>query len=64
MGRRTQPRQSGPTDARIVLEQRFQRPLPLIAEGIVERLCRQPAGAGASGQTDALQRSDVGGNPE
>ena len=56
MGRRTQPRQSGPTDARIVLEQRFQRLLPLIAEGIVERLCRQPAGAGASGQTDALQR--------
>ena len=39
-----------------MLEQRFQRLLSLIAEGIVERLCRQPAGAGASGQTDALQR--------
>ena len=39
-----------------MLEQRFQRLLPLIAEGIVERLCRQPAGAGAAGQTDAIQR--------
>ena len=34
----------------------FQRLLLLIVECIVERLCRQPAGAGASGQTDTFQR--------
>ena len=55
LGRRTQPRQSGPAEARIVREQRVQRLLALVVKGIVDRLGRQPAGAGASGQTDALQ---------